>query len=74
EVLKQEVEVNKTEQRLRAKHMQRLYDNTCSPAFTVIYTDIIHNIEKVGDCCNNIAEAVLDDVHLKPTLVEKVEA
>jgi len=74
EVLNEEREINKTEERLRAKHMQRLYDNTCSPAFTVIYTDIIHNIEKIGDCCNNIAEAVLEDVHFKDGFVEPVKA
>ncbi|MGI6721940.1 MAG: Na/Pi cotransporter family protein [Anaerovoracaceae bacterium] len=60
-VMEEEDEMNKMEERLRHQHMQRLYDNTCSPAFTVIYTDIIHNIEKIGDCCTNIAEAMDDD-------------
>ena len=48
---------------LRKHHMQRLNDKKCSPEFTVIYTDVVHNIEKMGDYCNNIAEAVLTDVH-----------
>lgn len=61
EVLVQEDQMNRTEARLRAHHMKRLYDNTCSPAFTVLYNDVIHNIEKIGDSCNNIAEAVLED-------------
>ena len=61
DVLTQEDQMNRTEERLRRYHMQRLYDNTCSPAFTVLYNDVIHNIEKIGDCCNNIAEAVLED-------------
>ncbi|MEA4922050.1 MAG: Na/Pi cotransporter family protein [Eubacteriaceae bacterium] len=73
-VLDEEKEINNTEKRLRKQHMQRLNDNTCSPAFTVIYTDVIHNIEKVGDCCNNIAEAVLDDVHFKDEFGELAEA
>ncbi|MEG0918348.1 MAG: Na/Pi cotransporter family protein [Bacilli bacterium] len=59
EVIKLEDENNKTEIQLRNKHMQRLNDKTCSPAFTVIYTDIIHNIERIADSCKNIAEAVL---------------
>ncbi len=62
DVLVQEVHMNHTEERLRKEHMKRLYDSLCSPAFTVIYNDVIHNIEKIGDCCNNIAEAVLNDV------------
>lgn len=68
DILKQEDELNRTEIRLRKKHMERLNEKSCSPAFTVIYTDVVHNIEKIGDCCNNIAEAVLDDVHFKSEL------
>jgi len=64
DVLIQEEQMNRTELRLREHHMKRLYDNTCSPAFTVLYNDVIHNIEKIGDSCNNIAEAVLEDTTL----------
>lgn len=64
DVLVQEQQMNHTEERLRKEHMKRLYDSLCSPAFTVIYNDVIHNIEKIGDCCNNIAEAVLNDLGL----------
>ena len=39
--------------------MVRLNEKKCSPEFTVIYTDVIHNIEKIGDYCNNMADAVL---------------
>jgi len=72
-VLQQEKEMNKTEIRLRKKHMQRLYDKTCSPAFTVIYTDVIHNLEKIGDCCNNIAETVLEDVNYRLRSIDEAE-
>jgi len=64
DVLALEDQMNRTELRLRENHMKRLYDNTCSPAFTVIYNDVIHNIEKIGDSSNNIAEAVLSDTSL----------
>lgn len=64
DVLIQEAQMNRTEVRLKKEHMQRLNDSLCSPAFTVIYTDVIHNIEKIGDCSNNIAEAVLNDASL----------
>lgn len=64
DVLVQEAQMNHTEDRLRKGHMQRLNDNLCAPAFTVIYNDVIHNIEKIGDCSNNIAEAVLTDSSL----------
>lgn len=62
DVLDQEKEINATEDRLRAHHMKRLNEGICSPQFTVMYIDIIHNIEKIGDYCTNIAEAVISDI------------
>ena len=62
EVRTMEKEMNRTESELRLHHMKRISDGKCSPEFTVIYTDVIHNIEKIGDYCNNIAEAVADNV------------
>ena len=54
--------MNEQENKLRMQHMIRINQKKCSPEFTVIYTDVIHNIEKIGDYCNNIAEAVADNV------------
>lgn len=65
DVKQQEEEMNHTEEFLRKQHMKRLYEKTCSPEFTVIYTDVVHNIEKIGDSCDNIATAVLNDVNFK---------
>ncbi|MCQ4636283.1 Na/Pi cotransporter family protein [Anaerovorax odorimutans] len=65
EVKEQEKELNHIEVLLRKQHMKRLNEKTCSPEFTVIYTDVIHNIERIGDCCDNIANAVLDNVDFK---------
>lgn len=65
DVIEQEKEVNQMEIRLRKQHMKRLNEKKCSPEFTVIFTDVVHNIEKIGDYCNNIAEAVLSDVDFK---------
>jgi phosphate:Na+ symporter len=62
DVLIQEKAINDMEKRLRIQHMKRLNEGHCSPEFTVMYIDIIHNIEKVGDYCTNIAEAVISDI------------
>ena len=56
-----EIEMNILESELREHHMVRLTQKKCSPEFTVIYTDVIHDIEKIGDYCNNIADAVIED-------------
>lgn len=65
EVMAIEDEVNLMETRLRNNHMKRLSERKCSPEFTVIFTDIVHNIEKIGDYCSNVARAVLNDFHFK---------
>lgn len=54
-----EAEMNTKEDTLRKQHMIRLNEKKCSPEFTVIYTDVVHNIEKIGDYCNNIADNML---------------
>jgi len=65
DVKEQEKEVNQMEIRLRKQHMKRLNEKKCSPEFTVIFTDVVHNIEKIGDYCTNIAKAVLSDIDFK---------
>ena len=65
DIKREEVRMNKLEANLRDKHMERLNRRECSPEFTVIYTDVVHYIEKIGDCCDNIANKVLDDINIK---------
>lgn len=65
QIKEQEQEMNRKEIFLRKQHMRRLHEKACSPEFTVIYTDVIHNIEKIGDSCDNIANAVLDNVNFR---------
>ena len=64
-VLSQEENVNEMEIELRKKHMHRLETGLCSPVATVMYIDVIHNLERVADSCNNIAEAVLKGYAVK---------
>lgn len=61
----QEDDLDALEEKLRYRHMERLNRKQCSPEFTVIYTDVIHNIENIGDSCDNIATRVLEDVNVK---------
>lgn len=60
-----EKKMNQQEEYLRKQHLIRLNEKRCNPGFTVIYTDVIHNIEKIGDSCDNISEAVLRDINFK---------
>lgn len=72
-ILVQENEINELEVKIRAEHMHRLVDNECSPAVTVVFLDVIHNLERTGDSCNNIAEAVIKGYRAKKESVEKGE-
>ena len=51
--------LDEKEIKYRMRHMDRLKGKKCSPDFAVIYSDVLHNLERIGDCCNNIADEVL---------------
>lgn len=57
-VLHLETQINQLERRLRKQHLARLNEGICSPDLTVTYTEILHNLERIGDYCANIAEYV----------------
>ena len=59
-VLEMENQVNQLEHRLRKKHLGRLNEGVCTPEMTVVYTEILHNLERIGDCCAHIAVFVLE--------------
>ena len=71
-VMRLENSMNAREKELRAHHMARLTQKKCSPEFTVIYTDVIHDIEKIGDYCTNIADAVITNTNFN-AVKSKVE-
>ena len=64
-VFEKEKQIDEKELVLRKKHMKRLETGLCSPVATVLYIDVIHNLERTGDSCNNIAEAVLKGYDFK---------
>ena len=64
-VKQQQENMEELEEQLRHKHMKRLNTKQCSPEFSVIYTDVISDIRKIGDSCDNIANAVLKDINFK---------
>jgi len=60
-VLSEESEVDNLEQKLRETHFDRLNRGLCDPRATVSYIEIIHNLERIADHCDNIAETVIND-------------
>ncbi|MGE5606085.1 MAG: DUF47 family protein, partial [Bacteroidota bacterium] len=59
-VLDLEKKMDKLEEELRYNHLNRLNQGTCNPPSAVCYVELMHNLERIADHCNNIGEAVLD--------------
>lgn len=57
-----EDEVDKIEDKLRKKHIQRLADNMCQPKAGVVFLDILSNLERISDHADNIAEYVENEM------------
>ncbi|MGL4773509.1 MAG: Na/Pi cotransporter family protein [Clostridium sp.] len=53
-----EEEIDKLEKKFRESNIQRLNDKQCNASSSVIFLDLISNLERIGDHATNIAEAV----------------
>jgi phosphate:Na+ symporter len=58
-ILSHEDEIDKMEDRLRESHLERLNNGQCDPKTTVLFLELIHTMERIGDHCQNIAEVVI---------------
>lgn len=65
EVIKNEDSMDMIEKKLRESHIERHNKGLCDSRGTIMYIELIHNIERMADHCNNIAEAVLEDHNIK---------
>ncbi len=54
-----ETEVDHLEKRFRNNHFTRLDEGVCDPSAGVLFVEILHNLERVGDHAVNIAGDVL---------------
>ena len=48
------------EEEARNNHLERLTTGHCNPRAAVVFNELMLNLERIADHCNNIAEAVLD--------------
>ncbi|MFO8034265.1 MAG: Na/Pi cotransporter family protein [Candidatus Bipolaricaulota bacterium] len=58
-VLYLEAEVDHLEQQFRSNHFKRLDEGVCNPAAGVLFVEILHNLERIGDHAVNIAGDIL---------------
>lgn len=52
-----EEEIDNLEKNLRENNIKRLNERTCSAASSIIFLDLISNLERIGDHANNIGHA-----------------
>ncbi|MGN1015270.1 MAG: Na/Pi cotransporter family protein [Butyricicoccus sp.] len=60
-IIHQQEDIEGLERRLSQKHMERLQLGSCSPENTVAFTDVLHDLESIGEFCSDIAEILLDE-------------
>lgn len=60
-VNEREDKLDKLVRKYRKNHINRINDKTCEETEAGFYVDILSNIERIGDHCNNMAINVLSD-------------
>ena len=55
-----EIEINSLHKRYRDTHIRRLNAGKCSPIASIMFLDLLSNLERVGDHAMNIADTVAD--------------
>jgi phosphate:Na+ symporter len=59
-----EDEIDHGEKELRLRHVARLSAGICSPSASVIFIDILSNLERIGDHAHNLSLSVADVARL----------
>ncbi len=55
-----EVSIDEMERELRKRHIHRLNHGECTPKSGLVFTDMISNLERIGDHAHNIAEMLFE--------------
>jgi len=59
QALELEKDVDRLEREYKASHVQRLEEGTCNPEAGILFAEILHNLERIGDHAVNIAGDIL---------------
>lgn len=61
-IIKKRDKVLELDLKLRKDHMKRVSDGKCKAALTSSFNKILHSIDRMGNSCVNIADAVMESV------------
>ena len=66
--------IDRLKEILRARHIDRLRSGSCSIEAGFVWSDLITDMERVGDHCSNLAACVIDSVRGDLSLHESLKA
>lgn len=56
------------EARLMKKHMERIKKGKCAPEFTMVFSNVLHCLDRMGNNCTSIAEVMVQDLRMDQLL------
>lgn len=76
QVTVQKQDLYPVEARLMKKHMERIKKGKCDPNFTILFSNVLHSLDRMGNNCTSIAEVIVQDLRLdkqQETVQERYE-
>lgn len=62
---KRKEEIMKLDKKMRKSHMERVGKKKCDAKLTIGFNDILHDIDRMGNSCVNLADAALNSASVK---------
>lgn len=60
EIMDNQSKLRKMERKFKKNHIKRMEDNSCKAEMTGVFSGILHNLERIGNSCTNIAEEIME--------------
>jgi phosphate:Na+ symporter len=64
--------IMKLDEKVRKAHMQRVSQGKCDSSLTAAYNALLHNVERIGNCCIDLAEMGSDGVEFNQMIIGDV--
>lgn len=64
-VTMQKKDLYPVEARLMKSHMSRIKKGKCEPQFTILFSNVLHSLDRLGNNCSSIAEVIVQDLRLE---------
>lgn len=71
-LVKMKEKIRKMDGDIRKGHIKRVHKGKCKAGLTASFNEILHNIERIGNSCVNLADAAEDGVRFS-TFLEEME-